>query len=280
LRRWQIIDRFASIATLCVAIVALAWAHYDSSQQSEVLDQSRIALGGVLTNVQAEATSLKTVSAKLTTANGELDKLQQHAAATVDDLQRADAALRDVLATSRSLSTVDREIFRTSERQLSLLASEHAEEVARENAAPYISVQLMYARGDATFTWNPIPRPWSNRAILPPQGGEQVMSWGLVLTNSGSSVAQDVVAFVGVSPNPGVSGCIPLPQGTFQCGSPDIARRGAGLVRFNIAAPKSPGLYIISVTILTRKVNGTIAPFNAAFPVYLRPPQSNPAVHP
>ena len=114
-----------------------------------MLDQSRAALSGVLTSVRAEGATLNSVSDKLTRSNGALDKLQQHAAATVEDLNRADAALRDVLATSRSLSAVDREIFSTSERQLRLLASEHAEEVARENAAPKISVQLMYDRGDA-----------------------------------------------------------------------------------------------------------------------------------
>jgi hypothetical protein len=271
---WKVLDRVVLVATLAVAVTALVWAHIDSSQQAAVLDQSRAALSGVLTSVRAEGATLNSVSDKLTRSNGALDKLQQHAAATVEDLNRADAALRDVLATSRSLSAVDREIFSTSERQLRLLASEHAEEVARENAAPKISVQLMYDRGDAPpFYWNAPRRPWGNRVILPPQGGEQNLSWGLVLTNTGDAVAQDVIVLIRLSGDLYIGGlCQQILPKTFQCPSPDIERRGAGLVRFSIPAPKTADTYIITVTVLTRKANGTRAPFSAEFPVYLRPP--------
>jgi hypothetical protein len=261
---WKVIDRCASLATLFVAISALIWAHIDSSQQSAVLDQSRSALTHVLSSVRAEAATLESVSNKLTAANGELDKLQQHTERTVVELQQVEGALRDVLATSRSLSVLDREIFRTSQRQLSLLTFEHGEEMARLNARPMISMQLIYDRGDARFGWVAPPN-------APPQGTERTLSWLLILSNKGDAAAQHTVVIITGSADLGLGGCANTFPHTIQCDSPDILRRGSAGVRFTIDAPKSAGIYFINVWVQTRNEDGTIVPFSRTFAIYLRP---------
>lgn len=268
---WRILERIVLVATLAVAILALLWAHRDSAEQADVLDKSRAALDAVLQGVRAETPALENVSGKLNTANGALDRLQRHTQATVVELQQADVALRDVLATSRNLSGVDRGILNVSAGELRLLTSEHADRVARENAAPKISIELMVDSGDEQRFYPPPPNGWNGRVIVGQRQGSAAPSFGLVLTNTGTAMAESPTVLIQAPDGLGIGGCPSIFPHRIQCGAPDVLIGGYSLIKFNVGTPPTAKTYWISAVVLTKNAAGVLKTFTQSFPLYLGP---------
>jgi hypothetical protein len=277
------ISDWAGIGNLVLAGLAIAislYVFYKQSQSdqatADVLTQSRDALRTATQQLGAEQGELKKVTTRLSTADSALGKLEAHAAAEVNELDAADAALRQVLAATSEQYSIDQKIFGVSQQQYVILSTEHEAAMAQLKARPKITIRIEYDADHKRFVTD-LRLLALGKPIFFPIGNERYVQFRIIFTNIGNAMSRSPKAIIydwsGQLSIGGPCWISGVPQ-TYQCNlSDDIPPHEEYIVPFQITAPKIGGAYKLSFSITSITANGVMTGSGRIISIVLRPAQ-------
>jgi hypothetical protein len=186
---------------------------------------------------------------------------------TADDLARADSDLRGILATSQTLGSVDRQIYRTSAQELAVLTAEQRDEAARENAKPSLVFAVRFQIGNTQYSADKVHGVW-----IAPETTDRGVAVVVTLFNNGRAVARAPMLMVKSLDGLPIAGCSSVGVNWIRCYAPDVLRNAAVATTVYAERPPRAGVFRFQVYALTSTANGTGITFPLMLKIFIRPP--------